>query len=52
MPVWLAWIKFISPFYWAITAIANSEFHAPAYAAPVAGPGSASLGQTYMGTFG
>jgi len=52
-PQWLVWLAWVSPFFWAVCAVTNSEFSAPRYAAPPPGapPGSTSAGQLYMSSF-
>jgi ABC-type multidrug transport system fused ATPase/permease subunit len=52
MPVWLAWLRFISPYYWAVTALSNNEFGAPVYDVPAPGSSSGQTqGELFMSQF-
>lgn len=52
IPVWLSWLCFISPFFWAVTALANNEFHSDRYSAPSSTqPGAPSQGELYMAQY-
>ena len=52
MPVWIAWVSYINPFYWAIVSISCNEFLSPRYATPISNaPGALSEGASYSAAY-
>lgn len=52
LPVWLAWLVWTSPFFWAVTSVTNNEFTSGRYAAPApGGPPGVTTGEVYLSQY-